>query len=172
MNTQDAFLGHLKGQVVIETVTEEEAKTLFQGDNLVVTSAQSIIVGLLKRDFANFTPHYITIGDGGDLEQVAKIDSGARVAPADTDTEVRRVITKLPIVQVENTSETSWTYVAVASKGEAVTPALNELGLEAANGTLMSHYVTPSNGDGRATTYPKVSGEFLVIRWTLEFTLI
>lgn len=172
MHTSESFAGQLTGRIAVESVSEETAKKLLTGDNLVVADAQSVIVGLLKREFASYAPHYIVLGDGGDLEQVAKIDSGARVAPATTDTEMRRVITRLPIVQVESTSDTSWTYVAVAGKADAVTPALNELGLEASNNTLISHYITPSADSGRATTYPKVAGEFLVIRWTLEFNLI
>jgi hypothetical protein len=164
--------GKLSGSVSIDTVSETEVVSLLKGDNLVVSSAQDVIVGLLKREFASFAPHYIVIGDGGDLEQVAKVDSGARVAADITDTEVRRVIARIPIVQVEATSSTSWTYVAVAGKNDAVTPVINELGLESFNNTLISHYITPVNDDGRASTYPKVQGEFLVIRWTLEFNLI
>jgi hypothetical protein len=142
-------------------------------NNLVVNSASSVLLGLLQRDFGNFAPTNIGIGDGGDLEQDAKIDSGARVAPAATDTEIRSAVSKVPITQVEvdATNPNKITYIAVAKPTEAVTPSINELTLESANGTLISHFVTESDSTGRARKYPKSSLEYLIIRWTIELTV-
>ncbi len=172
MHKKESMVGQLKGKVELTISTEQNVVYTMRSKNLVVDSAQEVIAGLLRRDFANFIPQYVTIGDGGDLEQDAKVDSGARVAPASTDTVVRSVVAKIPIVQVIANEDGSWTYVAIAGKNEAVTPAINELGLESANGTLISHFVTEATQNGRARKYPKSSAEHLVIRWTLSFSLL
>jgi len=147
----------------------------FTGDNLVVNSAETVLVGLMRRDIAAYIPQNVVIGTGGDLEQVSKLDSGARVAPAATDTEVRQVIARLPIVQVvydEAADPNTFTYVAIAKPSEATTGSLNELGLESANQTLISHYVTePAAGETRAKKFPKSTLEYLVVRWSLTLTL-
>lgn len=142
--------------------------------NLVVDSAQDMLLGLLKREFTDYAPAYIVLGAGGDLEQVSKQDFGARVAPAVTDTEVREVVARLPIIQItpDDSDETTWDYIAIARPHEANTTSLNELGLETANNTLVSHVVMNAEaGELRAKKYVKTSLEYLVIRWTMTFTL-
>jgi hypothetical protein len=160
---------------------------IHEGQNLIVASANTIMAQLLQRNFTDYMPFYITMGDGGDLEQVAKSDTGGRVAPETTDTEIRSVIAKLPIVQVTSPASTSpspspspspdnptsmWTYVAIARPHEALTTSLNELGVETLNGTLFSHYITPVDDTGRATKYVKSSLEYLVIRWSFSLEMI
>lgn len=148
----------------------------FSGDNLIVNTAENVLVGLMRRDVAAYLPQSVVIGSGGDLEQVSKLDSGARVAPASSDTEVRQVIARLPIVQVTydaGVDPNTFTYVAVAKPAEATTGSLNELGLEAANGTLISHYVTEVGDDGtRARKFAKSTLEYLVVRWSLTLSLL
>jgi hypothetical protein len=167
---------------------EIEFKELIHcGDNLIVDSANTILAELLRRNFTDYMPFYITVGDGGDLEQEAKVDTGGRVGPALTDTEVRSVIAKLPIVQVTSPGSASpspglspspsnptstWTYIAIARPHEALTTSLNELGVETLNGTLFSHYITPVDDTGRATKYVKSSLEYLVVKWTFSLELI
>lgn len=160
---------------------------IHEGENLVVASANTVIAKLLQRDFTNYMPFYVTLGSGGDLEQVAKSDTGGRVAPEVGDTEVRSVVAKLPIVQVTSPASTSpspspspspdnpttlWTYVAIARPHEALTTSLNELAVETLNGTLFSHYVTPVDDSGRATRYVKSSLEYLIVRWSFSLELI
>lgn len=166
----------LKGTVDLRFFTRDwHQKQRVTGSNLVVNDAEKMLVGLLRRDIANYIPQNVVIGTGGDLEQVSKLDSGARVAPAATDSEVRQVLARLPIVQVEYDAEANpnqWTYVAIAKPAVAVTGQLNELGLESANGTLISHFVTqPDPGEVRARKYVKSTLEYLVVRWTLTLSL-
>ena len=142
--------------------------------NLVVDTAQDMVLGLLKRQFTDYAPAYIVLGSGGDLEQVSKQDFCARVAPAVSDTSVRAVVARLPIIQItpDPDDETSWDYITIARPHEANTTALNELGLETANNTLISHVVTdPESGQVRAQKFVKSSLEYLVVRWTMTFTL-
>ena len=96
------------------------------------------------------------------------------MAPDVADTEVRHVLARLPIVQIipDPDDETTWDYVAIARPQEAQTTSLNELGLEAADNTLISHIVTAADpGEVRAKKYVKSSLEYLVLRWTMTFTL-
>ena len=172
----------LQGKVALYTCENEEdllaevpGKLLFQDKNLVVSNAGLVIANLLKRDFENFMPFYITVGDGGDLEQVSKTDSGAKVQPALTDTAVRSVVGRIPIAQVtpDESDPYSWTYIGIAKPNQANTLSLNELGLEAFNKSLISHYVTQTaSGSTRAQKYIKTPLEYLVVRWTLTFTLV
>lgn len=150
------------------------AVPFYEADNLVVDDAQTVVANLLQRNLADYIPQYIVIGAGGDLEQDAKVDFGSRVAPAVTDGEVRDVVARLPIIQVipESPDSNTWDYVAIARPHEALTPSLNELGLEAANHTLISHFVTaPAAGEERAQKFVKSSLEYLVVRWTMTFSL-
>ncbi len=181
MIVTDKLSGSLVGQIKVSTASSslsleevldsiDSLPTQFAGDNLVVNTASSVIVGLLMRDFSNYMPYYIGIGDGGDLDQSTGIDTGSRVAPDVEDTELRSVVARLPIIQVRPVSATSWTYVAIARPPEALTASLNELSLESMNNTLISHYIEPAI-DNRAQKHVKTSLEYLVIQWTLTFTI-
>lgn len=146
-------------------------ETIDLGDNLVVNDAQKVISGLMRRD-SGYEPKWVVVGDGGDYEQVSKVDSGARVAPDVSDTEVRSVIDKIPIVAVDSMDDATWVYTAIAGKLQAVSPAINEFAIEAANGTLISHFITAPEGVGlRAKKYAKSGAEYLVVKWTMTLTL-
>lgn len=160
-------------------------KLLFEGNNLVVADANTIMAQLLQRNFADYMPFYIVVGDGGDLEQAAKVDTGGRVAPAITDDEIRSVVARLPIIQVTSTPVTSpspspspestttmWSYVAAGRPHEALSTSINELGVETLNGTLFSHFVTEAGDDGRARKYVKTSLEWLIVRWTFSLEVL
>ena len=85
---------------------------------------------------------------------------------------MRSTVARIPIATTEDGAFTNeWAYVAVARPHEAISPLLNEFGVESRNGTLISHFVTPADGTGRATRYCKTSLEYLVIRWTYTFTI-
>jgi hypothetical protein len=147
---------------------------VLEQSNLVVGSAELVVSKLLQREFADYMPAFIVLGSGGDLEQEALIDSGARVAPAADDQAIRQVVAKLPIIQVipDESVENTWSYVAIARPTEALTASLNELGIETQNGTLISHFVTNPVGDEvRSHKYAKSSLEYLVIQWSLTFNL-
>jgi len=183
MNIQTAIVGKLSGKVCVTTVPADIAEDqvfaaakiatpLFNRKNLIVNSAEDVIAGMFRRDYENYMPYYISIGSGGDLDQTTLLDTGERVAPALTDTKIRSLVYRIPIIQANTVSATSWTYVAVARPYEALTTSLNELTLETLNGTLISHYVEPAlPGEVRAEKHVKSSLEYLVIQWTLTFNL-
>ena len=158
------------GHIPESLVLDYEATPVFEGKNMVVAGAQGVVAALLRGDVENKLPSYISIGSGGDLDQDTRLDTGARVGPAVTDTSLRRTSYRIPIVTTEDgVSAVNWKYVAVARPHEALSPVLNEFGVETEDGTLISHYVTAAAADGRATQYCKTSLEYLVIKW--EFTL-
>lgn len=158
------------GHIPESLVLDYEATPVFEGKNMVVAGAQGVVAALLRGDVDNKLPSYISIGSGGDLDQDTRIDTGSRVAPKVTDTGLRRTSYRIPIVTTEDgASDVNWKFVAVARPHEALSPVLNEFGVETEDGTLISHYVTAAAPDGRATQYCKTSLEYLVIKW--EFTL-
>ena len=144
----------------------------WEARNLVVNSASDVIVGLLRGNVKDYLPSYISVGSGGDLNQTSGLDTGARVGPSVTDTGMRSTVARIPITTTEDGAYSNeWSYVAVARPHEAISPLLNEFGVESANGTLISHFVAPEDATGRATRYCKTSLEYLVIRWTYTFTV-
>lgn len=146
---------------------------VFEGKNLVVTGAQVALARMLRGETNDYVPSYISIGGGGDFDQDTKLDTGGRVSPALADTSMRQVSYRIPIVATEDgATENSWCYVAVARPHEAITPLINEFGLESRNGTLLAHFVTEAETDGRAKQYCKTSVEYLVVRWCFTIGLV
>ncbi len=144
----------------------------WKADNLVVNSAADVVVGLLRGKVEDFLPSYICVGVGGDLNQLSGLDTGLRVGPEITDTSMRSAVARIPIATTEDGAlSNEWSYVAVARPHEAISPLLNEFGVESSNGTLISHYVSPADSTGRSTRYCKTSLEYLVVRWTYTFTI-
>jgi len=169
----------LKGRLEVWSLPADQEPDLqslgeptWEADNLVVNSAADVVVGLLRGKVADFLPSYISVGTGGDLLQGSGLDNGSRVGPSITDTSMRSTVARIPITTTEDGAfSNEWSYVAVARPNEAISPLLNEFGVESANGTLISHYVSPADSTGRATRYCKTSLEYLVVRWTYTFTI-
>lgn len=178
--TSGAQLG-LRGRLAVysipATIPEGELlnslnEPIFEAKNLVVSSATTALVQLLRGNVADYLPAYISIGSGGDFSQSTLLDTGARVGPQITDLALRAVTARIPIIHTEDgANSTTWSYVAVARPHEAISPIINELGVETRAGTLISHYVTDADDAGRSLRYCKTSLEYLVIRWTYELSL-
>ena len=178
-NLQDTFNSLLQGRVsVFRVPAEVEYKDvlahygtpLFSGNNVVVENSKTILQNLLRGKIQDYLPSFISIGDGGDSTQAAGIDTGTRVAPDVADATMRSTVARIPIIQTIYVDSDTWEYVAVARPNEALASIINEFGVEAANGSLLAHFVTdPDATTGRATRYIKTSLEYLVIRW--QFTL-
>jgi hypothetical protein len=169
----------LRGRLEVWTLPADQELDLealgeptWEARNLVVNSASDVIVGLLRGNVADYLPTYISVGSGGDLDQSSGLDTGARVGPAITDTGMRSTVARIPITTTEDGAYSNeWSYVAVARPHEAISPLLNEFGVESADGTLISHFVAAEDATGRATRYCKTSLEYLVIRWTYTFAV-
>ena len=178
MNFVDAAKASLSGHIKVFTapagvdpLTTDQLETLIDHKNLVVASAEEVMIGLLSRDFTNYAPYYVCIGDGGDIDPETGFDAGERVPPATTDVAIRSLILRIPIIQTDVTDNTV-TYTAIARPHQGLTASLNELTLETMNNTLISHYVEQSApAEVRAKKHVKSSLEYLVIRWSLTFTL-
>ena len=170
------LVGNLRVRSVPATVSVEDAlssdvgSVLLDQKNMVVKTAETGIIGVLKGDM-DYAPAYLVIGDGGDLEQISRVDSGARIGPTVDDTAMRSIIAKIPIVQVTDQGNDCWTYAGVARPHEAISPMINEFGVESINGVLYSHFVSEPNAAGRSTRYCKTPLEYLIIEWEYCFTL-
>jgi hypothetical protein len=181
VHQNDSVSAALRGRVRVYTCPADcdpEARDLgepiLDAPNLVVNGAAKALAKMMQRSFSEFMPRFITLGSGGDLEQLSKVDTGARVAPAVTDEDIREVIARLSITLVEPdlTVDNAWTYTAIARPVEALSALINEFGVESENGTLISHFITATPpGDVRSEKFSKSSLEYLVVRWTFTLTL-
>lgn len=175
-DSRGVLTGSLRIRSVPAEIPLEEAMRSSVGSvvlnqkNMIVKSAEAVIVGLLKGDPA-FFPAYIVVGDGGDLEQTSRVDSGVRNPARLEDSAIRSVVARLPIVSVIDAGADCWRYVAVARPSDAHSPMLNEYGVETQNGLLVSHFITAAADSGRATRFCKTSLEYLVIEWEYCFSL-
>lgn len=169
--------GHITARRVLDAISVEDAlsktgEVILNKSNLVVAGAQQAIIGLLKGQSDLFTPSFITLGSGGDYEQESSTDTGSRVGPLYTDTSLRIVESRIPILYADDgDTPTSWKYVAVARPHEALTAGFNELGVETENGTLISHFITEADETTRAVKYTKTSLEYLIVEWTYSLLL-
>jgi hypothetical protein len=181
VSTQDSLKASLSGRLQVYSIPSDKkfpmeclGDPVIDHENLVVNGASTVLSKLLQRSFSEYMPRFITLGSGGDLEQLSKVDSGSRVAPAVTDDSMREVIARLPIILVDpdETAENTWTYVAIARPVEALSAIINEFGVESENETLISHFVTATlPGESRSEKFSKSSLEYLVIRWTFTLNL-
>ena len=159
---------------------------LRQSRNIICIGMHDCVHNLLLRNFEDWQPTTVVLGYGGDYDQPADPDTtppanqGSRQAPVFTDTYVRKVLYRAPIVQVkpdELVSERRTHYISIVRPDDSITdtgdpekPHIDEFGLEAANGTLLAHFVTPEDPDsGLAEKYAKSSLEWLVIDWEIEY---
>lgn len=189
MQVQDTFRGSFRGRPrIYKCSTPSDPQTwelLEEGPNIVCDGMYDAVHNLLLRNFTEWSPTEISVGFGGDYSQPddpvgsPPSDTGARVAPLASDTYVRKPIQSIPILQVTDPavpSSTRATYIALVDPdglttdvGDPDKPYINELGLLAANGTLLAHYVTAADGGGNATQYTKTDLEWFVVEWEIEF---
>jgi hypothetical protein len=57
----------------------------------------------------------------------------------------------------------------VTSSDNPSRPFIDELGIEAANGVLLAHYVSDADANGRTIKQVKTNLEWLVIDWEIQF---
>ena len=171
---KDSLGFELKGRIEVLRVTEGQATTLFAGKNLIADGAVDIMLGFLSRDLDNKMITYVDVGTGGDVNPATGLDTGARVAPQNDETDIRVLLYRSPIANIEpdvNTKEVVFTAVVKPEDGND--PAINEFALLSYDGTMLAHFVTPEDpGSGRAEQYEKTALMYLVIRWTMTPTLI
>ncbi len=163
-----------RGEVTVDlrTLTGVVTRQLFM-KNHISDSAIDILLGLLGRDLDDKVISVIAIGTGGDINPATGLDTGARFAPLDTETELRQSIFGAPVAHVETDSiNKRITYTAVIKTENANSDSINELGLLSEDGTMFSHFVTPADpGSGRATKYEKTDLLYMVVRWKLIPTI-
>jgi hypothetical protein len=169
---QDKLVFELQGEVEVTFIEPQappgEVFQRFQLKNHISDSAVDILLGLLGRDMDNKIVSTISIGTGGDVNPTTGLDTGARFAPEDGETEMRQPIFNAPIAHVETDSiNKRITYTAVLKTEEGNSDSINELGLLSEDGTMMSHFITPVGGGGRATKYEKTDLLYMVVRWKL-----
>lgn len=159
----------LRGEVEVEFQRSGgEVVRSFVLKNHISDSAIDILLGLLARDLDDKIVSTISVGTGGDINPATGLDTGARFAPLDTEEEMRQPIFDAPIAHVETDSiNKRVTYTAVLKTEEGNSDSINELGLLSEDGTMLSHFITPVGGGGRATKYEKTDLLYMVVRWKL-----
>lgn len=168
----------------LNPMNPEHRRLVHAGQNIICVGMYDAALNYLLRNFEDWQATSIVLGFGGDYNQPDDpddvADQGSRQPAAHTDTYVRKVLYRAPIVQVTESplaEERRMHYIAIVRPDEALTdvgdpdaPFINEFGLEAYNGTLLAHYVTPADPDtNRAEQYAKSDVEWLVIDWEIEF---
>jgi hypothetical protein len=150
----------------------------FGGKNMVCVGMHDTVQRLLMRDFELWQPARIALGYGGEYTQTGSY-TALRQAPAYYDTAMRKTIMTTPLVQITQsgmTEERRIHYSSILDPIEGVTssdnpdrPFIDELGIEAANGTLLAHYVSDADSSGRTLKQVKTNLEWLVIDWEIQF---
>lgn len=187
MKAHDKISGQLAGIPTVYVAADAADRSswvkMFGGRNVVCDGMHTALHRLLLRDFVDWAPASVSIGYGGEYSQPADPNTtppaptGARVAPASTDTYVRKAILDAPILQAEDPGVVGAKrakYTAIVAPDALTTgatdrPFIDELGLVAANGTLLAHYVTPADGSGNTTKFSKTSLEWLIIEWEIDY---
>lgn len=184
----DNLRGEFRGKPSLYTCTDPDDRStwtlLHEGHNVVCTGMYDSMQNLLLRNFTDWMASEVSVGFGGDYNQPADpvasppADTSARVPALFADTYVRKPMQSIPILQVTDPatpSELHAKYVAMVDPdgfttdtGDPLRPYINELGLMAANGTLLAHYITPLDGLV-ATRFTKTDLEWLVVEWDIEF---
>lgn len=167
MKPESSIKGRLKGRVRFV----RDGQVLFEGHNEITDFGEEpFIRGLLAGD-PDYFVWTIVVGEGGDCEiSPPHNDTGGRVAPDPSETEVRKVVEGLPIQATSTNIDGSITYKALARREQANSPNINELGLFTRGGDMVAHFVTEVDIGGRAKKYPKTELMFDIIEWTLTYT--
>lgn len=164
LTAHDILRLELRGSVELEI----GGVVAHRSPNLVCDAAVDMLLGLFAGEFDSKAIAYIAVGTGGDLNPATLLDTGARVAPQEGETQVRREIFRGPIGHVEKNDVTKEaTFTSVAKPESANSDEINELGLLTLDGTMVAHYVTPADLSGRATRYTKDALLNMVTRWRI-----
>lgn len=140
---------------------------LFDGSNEITDYSEDIIQGLIARDAEDFLLDSIGIGNGGDLEiNPPHNDTGQRVAPDDSEEEMRSLVEAIPI-QISKRSGNDIEHTALARPDQAIDDGINEFGLLTRSGKLFAHYVTPAD-PVRAEKKPKTD-VYWILKWTITY---
>ena len=158
-----------RGILEVTAINEEGFAWTLRKENHISDSAVAILLGFFVRDLDNKMLAYIDIGTGGDVNPDTGLDTGARVAERDDETEVRELLFRADIgtyTADPNTNEVSFTAVVRPEDGNS--DQINEFGLMSYDGTMFSHLVTEADpGSGRAFRYEKTNLLYLVGKWTI-----
>lgn len=171
VDIESELTGTLSGELEV-LVFNEQGKLLEVREfkNSTTDASKAVVRGLLASDFENKMIDTISVGDGGDLEIAPPHnDTGQRVGPDPSETEMRSVIENLSI-QIVSEVTNGVKYTALAKVEQANSDDINEFGLLTRDGTLVAHFVTEEvSPGGRARKYPKKSWMYLAIRWTVYY---
>ena len=136
--------------------------------------ALNAFLNMLKGGAAgsDYAPTFVDVGIGGNYDLTGH-DTGNRVAPDPTETEVRKRIFRARIITAEVIGGEKIKYTAVAEPHECISSNINELGLISSNGTMIAHWVGPETGPSPspATTYSKSGYITVYFEWELNLTI-
>lgn len=149
--------GHMNGRQEVVGVQK----------NLVTDLAyETLFPRILGRD-PNADIAIISVGEGGNYD-AGGVFVGSRVAPATTDTVMRREIFRAGIIQIEFPAVNQVRFTGLLRQAEAVSTSIDEFGLLSTDGRMISHAINADSGPATPTVpYTKPLGAIFVVKWTL-----
>lgn len=160
-----------QGRLEVIQIVDGWPHVLIDHYNSITDAAEDVVKGLLNRDFENKMIDVIAVGKGGDSEiNPPHNDTGARVPPDPSETEIRDLVEALPILISEEVIG-GIRYSGIAQLHQANSDDINEFAILTKDETMVAHFVAEEVAPlGRATKYPKTTIMYLIIRWTLLYT--
>jgi len=148
-------------------------------NELIPTELTKVIVECLRGFKNDNLPAFIYVGSGGDLNPITKTDTGERVAPVSTETEIRSLLYEAPILltKSEKLPTTAPEANTVVFRAAINPPSfssidINELALVTGVGDMVAHWVSPEIAPrDRATKYKKTNLLWMIIEWAITFNI-
>lgn len=162
--------GRLSGHVCVRAGKNEEV--LFEGPNQITDFGnEEFLRSLISRDLEGMV-WYIVLGKGGDCDSLAPHpDTGARVPPVSTETEIRSSVEAIPIQVVARGGSGEIIFKALARRHQGNSPDINEFALYTRDNRMVAHFVTEEDvPPPRARKYVKSELSYWILEWTLTYT--
>jgi hypothetical protein len=165
---QDDVPFRISGRIALRELVGGTWETRFEQKNLVVDLAFDELFPQIFGREPGAQIGIISIGTGGDYN-ASVVFQGQRVAPAVTDTAMRIELFRAGIVQINFPAVNEVEFVGLMREGEAVSVGIDEFGLLATDGRMISHSINAESAGPATPTvkYTKALGAIYSASWTL-----
>jgi len=158
----------IKGKICI---TDALGVPLYEEDNLFVNKGFEVIASLFAREFGTKGMGFIQLGTGGDAATVGGTPGASRVAPAESDEEIRLLLFEKAILNFSKPDDNTVRFETFLQSFEGNSTDINEFALVTQDKTMVSHVVTVETGPGGpATKIAKNAGQVAGLAWELTTT--
>jgi hypothetical protein len=160
----------IEGRVLVHEVLRAYKRPVAAYTNLVTELAYTELLPAILGRNVNADIAIISLGTGGNFD-IAGNNTGARVPPAITDTEMRQELFRAGITQINFPAPNTVEFVGLLRQQEAVSTDIDEFGLLSTDGRMFSHVIAAAAGPGDPTTpLVKPAGAIYSITWELALT--